>query len=82
MHGSCKIEAQELNWATSDPAATLSSLFGQGGGGQVLLRIHCGFLIDRKLRPVSAALDAVAPHANPAPVYGGVFETWFFVNGG
>jgi hypothetical protein len=53
-----------------------------GSGGQMLLRVHCGLLFDTKGRPVSAALDAVTALPNKAPVYGGIFEMWFFVSAG
>jgi hypothetical protein len=48
----------------------------------MLLRVHCGLLFDTKGRPVSAALDAVTALPNKAPVYGGIFEMWFFVSAG
>ena len=51
-------------------------------GGQVLLRVHCGHMFDTKERPVSASLNAVTPLPNKAPVYGGVWEAWFFVIAG
>jgi hypothetical protein len=80
IHGSSKIDATGISWAMSEPPAVLRSMFG--GGGQVLLRVHTGHLFDANNRPVSAALNAVTPIPNRMPIYGGVFETWFFVNPG
>jgi hypothetical protein len=80
IHGTNKVEPDGITWATSDTQALLRSMFGPGG--QVLLRVHCGHVFDDKERPISAALDAIAPLRNRAPVYGGVFESWFFIRQG
>ncbi len=81
LHGSLKLDRDGITWNGSDGGTQLRALF-EKGGGQVLLRVHCGHLFDEKERPVSAALDCVTPFPNRAPTYGGVFEAWFFVNAG
>ena len=78
IHGTLKFDSAGITWTTTEPAANLRTLLTPGG--QVLLRIHCGYLFDTKERPVSAALNAVTPFPNRIPVYGGVFETWFTVS--
>src|SRR5262249_34342919 len=77
IHGTAKLEADTITWIPSENATLIRGMFNVGG--QVLLRVHCGHLFDRQQRPVSAALTAVTPFPNKLPVYGGIFETWFFV---
>jgi hypothetical protein len=77
VHGTTKLDPSGISWAATEPPATLRTMFGNGG--QVLLRVHCGHMFDANDRPVSAALNAVTPIPNRIPVYGGIFETWFFV---
>ncbi len=78
LHGRSTLDPSLLIWSLEDDPETVLTLFGQGG--RVLIRVHCGHLFDETGRPFSAALDAVtgikAPH-----LPGGVFESWFFVNG-
>ncbi len=82
VHGEGKLDREGITWHTTDSPAQLRELIGQSGGGQVLIRVHCGHLFDQQGRPVSATLDAVTPFPNPFPVYGGVFEAWFFATKG
>ena len=78
--GTSKLANTGFTWGTTLTAAGLRTMFAVAG--QVLLRIHCGHLFDTEGRPLSAALDAVTPFPNKVPVYGGVFESWFFVLAG
>jgi hypothetical protein len=82
LHGTTKVDTQSLFWQCRDSEALLRTLLGQGGGGRVLLRVHCGHLFDRKMQPVSATLDVATALPNPAPTLGGVFEAWLFVSAG
>jgi hypothetical protein len=81
VHGTAKLVTTGITWATTETPVQLRTIMGQSGG-QVLLRVHCGHMFDTKERPVSAALTAVTPFPNKVPMFGGVFEAWFFVNAG
>lgn len=78
VHGTTQLAAQALQWTATETAAQIRTILG-ANGGQVLLRVHCGYLFDSRQRPLSAVLNAVALMPNKAPVYGGVFEGFFFV---
>jgi hypothetical protein len=81
VHGTTQLAAQALQWTATETPAQIRTIIG-ANGGQVLLRVHCGYLFDNRQRPLSAVLNAVALMQNKAPVYGGVFEGWFFVQAG
>jgi hypothetical protein len=80
IHVTSKIEATGITVGVTEPAANVRQMIGSGG--MMLIRVHCGFLFDKKDRPVSAALNAITSIPNKAPVYGGIFESWFFVAAG
>jgi hypothetical protein len=80
VHGTVKMDAATLTWTVTENANLLKAMFVFGG--QVLIRVHCGHLFDTEKRPVSASLDAVSPFPNAAPMYGGIFESWFFAIAG
>jgi len=81
IRGTVKTASQELTWShalnvpgtTANPLPSLLKV-----GGRLLIRIHCGLLLDPDRRPFSATLQAL--HGFKAPLLpGGVFESWFFV---
>ncbi len=80
IHGTSRLDATGITWTSTEPPTVLRSMLG--GGGEVLLRVHTGHLFDANNRPVSAALNAVTPLPNRMPLYGGIFEIWFFVSPG
>jgi len=80
LSGSIRMQAANITWRPSVIPSALRLAFGPGG--QVLVRIHCGFLLDSRGLPVSAALDAVTGITSAAPIPGGIFESWFFVTRG
>ena len=80
IHGTSKLDTTGITWSTTETPTQLRTMLINGG--QVLLRVHCGHMFDTKDRPVSASLNAVTPLPNKEPVYGGVWEAWFFVIAG
>jgi hypothetical protein len=78
LHGGQKIGASELNWSISDEKdRTVKALQTQG---RVMLRVHCGHLVDDKERSFSSSVDALVGVKSPH-LPAGVFEGWFFVVG-
>ncbi|HWS12260.1 MAG TPA: hypothetical protein VN279_05655, partial [Rhodocyclaceae bacterium] len=76
VHGALKIDLQAITWSLTDTAEQLVKVLSLGG--RVIVRVHCGHLVDRKERPFSSALDAVVGFPTPH-VPAGVWESWFFV---
>lgn len=74
-----QLDASNIVFRTLADRAQLTEILGQGG--RVLIRVHCGHLLDEAERPFSASLDGVLGTKSPHTP-GGVHETWFFVKGG
>jgi hypothetical protein len=79
VNGQLKLAGQTLAWAATLTSDVLTRALI--GGGRVLIRIHCGNLIDTRKRVFSAATDALFG-ADSLRLPGGVLESWFFVKGG
>jgi hypothetical protein len=79
MHGNLKLDGPVITFQISDADQALRTIFRTGG--QILIRVHCGYLADERDLPVSATPDAAAGFKNPVPLFGGIFESWFFVRG-
>jgi hypothetical protein len=77
IHGTTTFDGTVMLWTRKDDDKTLTSVLQPGG--RVLIRIHCGYLLDAQNRTFSAALDTVT-HVATTHVPGGVFESWFFVS--
>lgn len=81
IRGTVKPGQQDLLWSHAVTPATTGANLLPGllkVGGRLLIRIHCGLLLDPDSRPFSATLQAI--HGFKAPLLpGGVFESWFFV---
>jgi hypothetical protein len=79
LHLNVKVDRDLLVFSVADGEAQLREIMRQGG--RILIRIHCGHLLDSEERPFSASLDGIMGTTSPhAP--GGVHETWFFVSAG
>ena len=79
LHGRLSIESESLVWTLRDDRARVVFFFKQGG--RVLIRVHCGHLLDRQQRPFSGSLDGVLGMQSPHTP-GGTLESWFFVSAG
>jgi hypothetical protein len=79
MDGALRVAAQQLTWTAALTADILTRVFA--GGGRLLLRIHCGNLLDGRRRVFSAATDSLFA-AETLHLPGGVLESWFFVKAG
>jgi len=79
VNGQLKLSSQTFAWAATLAAAVLTRALV--AGGRVLIRIHCGNLIDTKKRAFSAATDALFD-AESLHLPGGALESWFFVKPG
>ena len=78
LHGDQKIGARELSWSISgEKERTIKALQTQG---RVMLRVHCGHLVDDRERSFSSSVDALVGVKSPH-LPAGVFEGWFFVVG-
>ncbi len=76
LHGAQKLAPREVNWAINDEKdRTIRVLQTQG---RVMLRVHCGHLVDDKGRSFSSSVDALVGVKSPH-LPAGVFEGWFFV---
>jgi hypothetical protein len=79
IQGKLVLAAQLLTWtATPTPDGLVGTL---APGGRLIIRIHCGNLLDALKRVFSAATDALFP-AVSLRLPGGVLESWFFVRAG
>jgi hypothetical protein len=76
---SVKLDGAEIRWGVLTDRGQLRKLLGQRG--RILVRVHCGHLMDERQRPFSASLDGVLGTESPRTP-GGVHETWFFVGSG
>ena len=76
LHGDQKWSDREVVWAITDEPERTIRLFQSSG--RIMLRVHCGHLVDEKERPFCSCVDALIGAASPH-VPGGVFEGWFFV---
>jgi hypothetical protein len=79
VNGQLKLASQTFTWAATLASDVLTRALV--AGGRVLIRIHCGNLIDAKKRVFSAATDALFD-AESLRLPGGVLESWFFVKPG
>jgi hypothetical protein len=75
LFGRLKVTPQTITWT---PAFSAEALKATVRAGRLLVRVHCGVLIDTKQRQFSATLTAVLG-VNGLVLSGGVFESWFFV---
>lgn len=76
LHGDQKLGSREVNWSISDERErTIRALQTQG---RVMLRVHCGHLVDDQERSFSSSVDALVGVKSPH-LPAGVFEGWFFV---
>ena len=79
IHGVAKLDTDVIVWSRADNDDLLARVLSSGG--RLIIRIHCGHLLDHERRPFSSSLDGVLGSQSPhAP--GGVHETWMFVRGG
>jgi hypothetical protein len=79
LHLNVKLDGTLIVFNVVDGEAQLREMMRPGG--RILIRIHCGHVLDADERPFSASLDAITGTTSPhAP--GGVHETWFFVAAG
>jgi hypothetical protein len=76
LHGDIKLAEREIVWAANDERERLQATLGVTG--RVMLRVHCGHLVDEKERSFSSSLDGLVGVRSPR-VPAGVFEAWFFV---
>lgn len=73
-----RLNGSEVLWNALVDPGQLTEIFSRGG--RILIRVHCGHLLDERERPFSASLDGVLGTSSPrAP--GGVHESWFFARG-
>ncbi len=76
LHGRAKLSSQTIDWAFSDDRERLQAMLG--ASGRLMLRVHCGRLVDDKDRAFSSSLDGLVGTRSPH-LPGGVFEAWCFV---
>ena len=76
LHGVTRLSAAEIVWSSTDESERLAAVLA--ATGRVMLRVHCGHLVDNKDRAFSSSLDALTRVSSPH-LPGGVFEGWFFV---
>jgi hypothetical protein len=85
IHGSLRAEPQALIWShlATVPIGTVGIALNAilAVGGRVIVRLHCGHLLDAQRRPFSASLQALNGFDGPR-LPGGVFESWFVVSTG
>lgn len=75
IFGTLKLSAQTITWASLIPAKQLETVLRQG---RVLIRVHCGALIDAKQRQFSGTLTGILGFTGLI-LPGGVFESWFLI---
>jgi hypothetical protein len=76
FHGDQKLSGREVVWAISDERERTVRLLQ--ASGRIMLRVHCGHLVDEKERSFSSSVDALVGVKSPH-LPAGVFEGWFFV---
>ena len=76
LHGSVKFAPRDFVWTCRDDRTRLQALLE--ASGRVMLRVHCGHLMDQKERALSSSVDALTNTKSPH-LPAGVFEGWFFV---
>ena len=76
FHGDMKIGPRELVWSLTDDVERTSAMLQ--ATGRVMLRVHCGHLVDEGGRSFSSSVDALVGAQSPH-LPAGVFEGWFFV---
>jgi hypothetical protein len=76
LHGSQKLSPRDIVWTSSDNKDRLSSVLS--ASGRLMLRVHCGHLVDEKERSFSSSVDALVGVQSPH-LPAGVFEGWCFV---
>ncbi len=76
FHGGMKLGSREVVWSLSDDVERTSAMLQ--ATGRVMLRVHCGHLVDDKERSFSSSVDALVGAQSPH-LPAGVFEGWFFV---
>lgn len=75
LFGRLKATPQTITWAPAFSAEGMKSTIRPG---RLLVRVHCGALVDAKQRQFSATLTAILG-VNGLVLAGGVLESWFFV---
>jgi len=81
IDGHLTLAAQSLAWVPTLNIDLLTRVLLSAAGGRILIRIHCGNLLDGNRRVFSAATDALFS-AISLRLPGGVLESWFFIKGG
>jgi hypothetical protein len=70
------VAPQGITWQLGDDIERINALFA--GSGRLMLRVHCGHLVDEKGRALSSSVDALMGTKSPR-LPAGVFEAWCFV---
>jgi hypothetical protein len=73
--GSLRVTPQTITWTTLMDANVLKATMRPG---RLLVRVHCGPLIDSKQRQFSSTLSVILGNTGLI-LPGGVFESWFFM---
>jgi len=81
IDGDLKYSAQSIAWSSRHVAAVLIRQIARTVLARILVRVHCAYLLDQKGRPVSSSPEVIVPTGLP-PMPGGVFESWFWIQGG
>ncbi len=76
FHGDQKLSGREVVWAIADERERTVRMLQTAG--RIMLRVHCGHLLDEQERSFCSCIDALVGARSPH-VPGGVFEGWFFV---
>lgn len=76
LHGNTKLSDRQIIWSSSDDSERLAAVLTVTG--RVMLRVHCGHLVDEKERSFSSSVDVLAGVQSPH-LPAGVFEGWCFV---
>jgi hypothetical protein len=76
LHGVTRLAPRAALWNSSDDTERLTAVLNTGG--RVMLRVHCGHLIDEKERALSSSLDGLLGTRSPR-LPAGVLEAWFFL---
>jgi hypothetical protein len=76
LHGEQKLSPREIVWSIADERGRATALLRSTG--RVMLRVHCGHLVDERERSFSSSVDALVGVRSPH-LPAGVFEGWFFV---
>ena len=76
LHGVTRLAARAVVWNFSDDVERLTAVLNTGG--RLMLRVHCGHLIDEKERALSSSLDGLLGTRSPR-LPAGVLEAWVFL---